>query len=100
MIESYLIELPPIMRSDYQIEKWKRMVLPRELDIRTYRKVAEDVEGLRDYHFPMHSAGGNCLMPSKCPCEPLCWGSAAANPLESGLYKLRVPNHPAEEEDK
>jgi hypothetical protein len=101
VVEEYLIELPPIIRSEYQIERWKRQVLPRETDIRRWAKMV-DASPIPDYHldtyFPMHTAGGNCLYPGKCAAYNLCHGSAAADPLNSG-YKLRVPNHPQEKEN-
>jgi hypothetical protein len=105
LVEEMLIELPPIIRSGYQIERWRRQVLPREAAIHNHAKqcnveqlVGERSELLLDEHFPMHTANGNCLYPGKCAAFDLCHGSAAGDPLNSG-YQIRMPNHPQEVKD-
>ena len=104
IVDEHIIELPPIIRSEYQIERWKRQVLPREVAIHRHAKqcnveqlVGEHTELLLDKHFPMHTANGNCLYPGKCPCYNLCWGTAASDPIGAG-YVNRTPNHPQERE--
>lgn len=49
-------------------------------------------------NFPM--ARRACQYPSQCPMVPLCFGGEAIRsaPLSSGLYTIRVANHPAENE--
>jgi hypothetical protein len=98
LVEEMLIELPPIMRSEYQIERWKRQALPREVKIHNAAEMFTDgyytsPDERLDLHFPMHTAEGNCLYPGKCQCYDLCHGTAAADPLNSG-YVVRIPNHP------
>jgi hypothetical protein len=103
MIEEMLVELPPIIRSEYQIERWKRQVLPREVAINRWAKqvnvaAPEQVDAVLDERFPMHTAGGNCLYPGKCPCYDICFGSSVSDPLNSG-FRWRQPNHPNEKEN-
>jgi len=103
LIDEMLIELPPIIRSDYQIERWKRQVLPREVRInRDAARVNAALPDVRAEHilddtFPMSTAGGNCLYPGKCMAYNLCHGSAAIDPLNSG-FRYRTFNHPTESE--
>lgn len=115
LLEEQLIELPPIMRSEYHIERWKRQVLGREVKIAGESRLMQFVRASKidepvepgdpatfsqtlDYKFPMHTASGNCLRPGKCMAYDLCWGNAASDPTNLG-YKYRTPNHPQEEGD-
>lgn len=112
LVENEIIELPPIIRSEYAIARWKRQVLHREVEIHNKARICniaamsqidEPIEPgdpatfdqHLDWHFPMHTASGNCLRPGRCFAYDLCHGSAAASPLESG-YKLRTPHHEEE----
>jgi hypothetical protein len=93
-----LIELPPIIRSPYQIERWKRQVLQREAEIHSQAQhVNLNRESSLDGPFPMHTAAGNCLRPGKCSCYELCHGASASDPLRAG-FRYRTPNHPQEGE--
>src|SRR5215472_716566 len=70
-VEDLFIELPPIIRSPYHIERWKRQVLAREVDIHRWATAvdaasSEHREGLLDKYFPMSTAEGNCIYPGKC----------------------------------
>jgi PD-(D/E)XK nuclease superfamily len=102
-VEEHIIELPPIIRSDYQIERWKKQTLARE--VRINRRAKNTILMLSrhhplysmDYDFPMHTSNGNCIYPGKCMAFDLCHGSAAGDPLNSG-YRVRTPNHPKEGE--
>lgn len=105
LIEEMIVELPPIIRSEYQIERWKRQALPREVRIKHDAEYVQD-ERVPDHYeeridlcFPMHTSNGNCVYPSKCVAFDLCHGSAAVDPLNSG-YRFRVPNHPEEGESE
>lgn len=109
LVEDQIIELPPIIRSPYAIERWKRQVLPREVDIRKRSEYVNDYHDNEPYsgafdealdaNFPMHTASGNCLRPGRCFAFDLCHGSAAASPLESG-FQLRTPHHEEEKHAK
>lgn len=95
-----IIELPPIIRSPYAIERWKRQVLLREVTIHQHAEVLNKLgvnETILDIHFPMHTASGNCLRPGRCMAYDLCHGSAAAAPLESS-YQWRTLHHAEEAE--
>jgi hypothetical protein len=98
IVDEQLIELPPIIRSPWHIDRWKAQALGREVDIHRWGKAVNvaDVGGrevLLDRYFPMSTSEGNCLYPGKCSAYDCCWGSAAGDPLGSGLYRIRTPNH-------
>jgi len=98
LVEDQLVELPPILRSPYQIERWKRQVLPREIAIvESVNRMGQVSDLYLDNDFPMHTASGNCLRPGKCAYYDLCHGSASNDPYAAGFRK-RVPNHPQEGE--
>ena len=96
--------LPPIIvyRQDEELRDWIEQVEWQE------RRVAEgmaEVAGAADEgdrrsalnrHFPMTRRA--CEYPSTCAFARLCWGSQELrdDPVGSGLYKVRVPNHPVE----
>jgi hypothetical protein len=98
LLEEQIIELPPILRSPYQIERWKRMVLGREVRINHDAQyvqnpsVPDHYEERLDLCFPMHTASGNCLRPGRCMAMDLCHGTAAADPFAAG-YRPRTPHH-------
>ena len=115
VIEEQFITLEPIMRSPWEVERWKRQVLARELDysrataaIEQQERMAAVTSGdakadavatyhaLMDYHFPMISGHGNCLQPGECPFIHVCWGAESID--DSSLFVAREANHPAEGE--
>jgi hypothetical protein len=99
LVEEQLIELPPILRSPYQIERWKRQVLEREVTVDAAARWCGDSptpDQALDTHFPMHTASGNCLRPGKCAFFDCCHGTAASDPYAAG-FRRRVVNHPVEE---
>jgi hypothetical protein len=94
LLQAQFPALPAIIRSDYEIARWKRQTI----------KQAEEMfmvaEGVRlgesiDKQFPMYTGHQNCLRPSRCPYLDLCWGSA--DPHDTDQYIPRTYNHPAEE---
>jgi hypothetical protein len=103
IVQDQIIELPPIMRAPYAIERWKRQVLEREVDIAAAARVCNEAapanDILLDRHFPMSTASGNCLRPGKCSMFDLCYGSAAGDPYAAN-YRARRPHHPQEEESQ
>jgi hypothetical protein len=96
--------LPPLViyRNDDDLRDWLEQTEAQE------RRVAEGVaavqaagdEGERRHllniHFEQHRK--ECVYPSPCQFEKICYGgeSLRADPLGSGLFELRVPNHPVE----
>ncbi len=101
IVEEQIIELPPIIRAPYSIERWKRQVLHRELDIKFYGNIRSDdpeFDHHLDTHFPMHTASGNCLRPGKCMAYDLCFGTAATDPYAAN-YRPRRPHHKQEGEE-
>src|ERR1700675_427531 len=96
VIESYFLQLPPINRSPFEVERWKRQVLHAEKARQDAAALVDDrfISGdkdaaylLLDHHFPMDS-GYNCL---SCAYEPICW--SAGDPMDESSWKARVPNH-------
>jgi len=104
------VSLPPIIRSDYHVEMWKRSSIYQEQRIAaaathiTSLQLAKQIqtmprlndayiEGELDKEFRMETGHGNCLRPGVCPFFDICWRSASP---ESGLYRPRTPNHPDE----
>jgi hypothetical protein len=93
LVEEQFVTLPPILRSEWEIEEWKRATVVSEQSIRGCTIQLETDPELLPVLFQRHTSHGNCLRPSKCACYELCWGTAAADPVGSGLYRLRTPNH-------
>jgi hypothetical protein len=109
LIEQQFQTLAPIMRTPYDVERWKRCVLTEEWGIAERADAARaaiQADGFNgaastlDTLFPLHTAHGNCMWPSKCVMFTLCWGGPVDNPLElegndgRPLYAPRRANHP------
>lgn len=102
LVRNQFVTLEPISRSEFEVERWKRQVLAREIGHVQAAQVVEAMElvdpveaaGMLDYHFPMVTGHGNCLRPSECAMKDVCWGTA--DPDDMTKFKLRSPNHPAE----
>jgi hypothetical protein len=104
LLREQFVQLPPITRQPSDVTEWEQMVLPREVDIHMAAAKLKELEqkgldatatAVWNSEFPKHTSGGNCVWPSRCPCYQLCFGAAAADPLNSG-FTLREPNHPDE----
>jgi PD-(D/E)XK nuclease superfamily len=87
VLEEQFVPLPPILRSDWEIERWTKQVAYQERDIREASCL------LRSDEFPMHTGHGNCIRPSRCPFIPICW--EGADP-DDERYRPRTPNHSTE----
>lgn len=103
VLESQIVILDPILRSDWEIERWKRQTLRREVEIAA---AAERINAMEDgpekdaavdEAFPMHT-GDTCSNDygRTCSYADICWGSAQADPLGSGLFQIREANHSTE----
>lgn len=101
-LESYFIQLPPITRGEYEVERWKRQTLLAEKDRQDKAQVIDQLfqeEGKQaafeqlDYDFPQTGAGWEC---SSCQYEGICW--RAESPFDEDMWQGRVPNHPSEVE--
>ena len=95
---------PPltVYRSDDQLRDWVEQVEAQE------RRVAEGVAEVKDAEddgerrhrlnvlFPMSRRA--CSYPTECAFTKVCYGGddIRRDPLASGLYRLRTPNHEAE----
>ena len=99
--EGYFLQLPPITRDAFQIERWKRQHLPAEKRRQDDAALVDNlfVEGnkqgafeLLDNKFVMNT-GYECL---SCPYESICW--MGADPMDESNWKPRVPNHILEAE--
>jgi hypothetical protein len=102
LAESF-VELPAMLRSQWEVDQWQRQTLAQEIRIAESAQLvnseADSVAKLHllDIHFPKHSAGQNCIRPSKCSMHSLCWSAAGQDPLNSG-YRYRTFNHPQEKD--
>ena len=94
--ESCFVTIPPILRDEHEIEEWKLAVVNQENEIRTGREAVQADPTLLPILFPKHTANGNCVRPSECPFLDCCWGVSGDDPLGTGRYQRRVPNHPQE----
>lgn len=105
LVEQQFVALPPISRQDAEVESWLRQTIAREIDIAQKADYVNELANINDpayasaldANFPQSTSGGNCIRPGKCEMYSMCWGEAAADPLNSG-YQVRVPNHPKEAE--
>lgn len=111
ILADQFIELPPILRADWQVEEWLDTTLNLEVNIGQYaadvnelvERHADDGYGYREHllrrYFPKFTANSNCFhqFGSQCSCFALCWGGAADDPLANG-YQRRIPNHLRESE--
>lgn len=109
LLEEQFVELPAILRSPYEVERWKRQALPREVDIREHRDFLNELnevddsddthtvtrEDLLDKWFPMSTAEGNCVWPTKCMAFEICHG-VARDDLAGNGFRARSANHPQE----
>lgn len=100
-LESYFVQLPPITRDAFQVERWKRNKLHKEkarqdaaalVDATFIKGDKDNAYLLLDHHFEMNE-GYQCL---SCPYSPLCW--EAADPFDETMWKARMPNHLLEAE--
>jgi hypothetical protein len=112
--DDLFVELEPILRSDYEIERWKRQILHDVYNRSVWASIVQRAQAcelhpeldpamaadeLLDTHFPMHTSNGNCIWPRKCAYYELCHGTAGSDPIGSGLYQVRIPHHPVPTED-
>lgn len=96
--------IPPIVvyRQDDDLRDWVEQVESQE--VRVARSVAEvnaatdegEKRHLLNVHFPMSRRA--CEYPSTCAMVRVCFGGEdiRRDPLASGLYKIRIANHPQE----
>ncbi len=87
----------PVSRRADEIESWRRQIVSQEGRIRQRVKAVEEAHGdeaTLDREFPQHSA--RCFdYQSKCSFYEACFTpSVHADPLGSGLYQIRISNHP------
>lgn len=95
-LESYFIQLPPVIRDAFQVERWKRQILHREVELqdaaaeinRAFLEGNKEIAYLLlDHNFPFFE-GYQCL---GCAYHSLCW--EAGDPTDEQNWKPRVPNH-------
>lgn len=87
----------PVSRRPDEIESWLRQVVSQEGRVRARVKAVEESHGaieVLDREFAQHSA--RCMdFNSKCQFWDACFvPSVFSNPLNSGLYQIRISNHP------
>ena len=95
---------PPIIvyRNDDQLRDWYESTEHQE---RTVAEAVEQVRAAEDVDerrsklnvlFPMYRQ--SCEYPTTCPFVPVCYGPehVQRDPMGTGRYKERIPNHPVE----
>ena len=106
LLRAQFISPPLITRSASELEEWQEQVKYREVEVHNALVAINNSDYINltqetlAHVFPKHTSG--CAYDqqfhSKCPCYSLCWGTAASDPIGSGEYVYRTPNHPTEKE--
>jgi hypothetical protein len=100
LLGAQFIALPAILRSEYDIQRWRRQAVAAAAEMRTHYRLfqhnSDMGEVALDECFPMSTARQNCLRPSKCPYLDLCFGPA--DPEDREQFVERTFNHPQEAE--
>lgn len=101
-LEKFLIVPEPIMRDQQQVEDWLEQYQEWNLmqaEHRHYLRSTEMTEAkfrkFLNIHYPQHFH--SCNYPSRCQFVPICH-EHLRDPINSGLYKLRVAHRDAEKE--
>lgn len=92
----------PVSRRADEIESWRRQVVSQESRVkqRALAVELEPTEEVLDREFPQHTANCYAYM-SPCQYHSICFTpSIKADPLTSGLYKIRTANHPERNGDE
>src|ERR1700684_851982 len=98
LLEEQVVQLPPILRSEQQIQSWKQTVIHQERKIRENRLTVLQGSLTLDECFPLSTASGNCLWPSKCGMYSIC--HEGADPDDQERFQPRPCNHPQEQVSK
>jgi len=93
LLEGLCVIPPPIFRDSDHMRSWFIQIRNQEKQIKD-RIESSDVT--LNISFPQYTH--SCTYPGKCQFWDICWGSAKNDPIGSGLYQLRIPNHPKEAE--
>jgi hypothetical protein len=92
----------PVSRRGDEIESWRRQIVGQEGRVRQRARAVEldRTEEVLDREFPQHTA--RCFdYNSRCGFYDACFTPAVhADPLGSGLYQIRVSNHPEKGEEE
>lgn len=101
-LEAVFPEMLPVSRRASEIDSWRRQTISQELRVQQQTRAVtqaaqvgpEKFREVLDREFPQHTH--SCLAyNSKCSMWDVCWTEAVgADPLASGLYQIRVSNHP------
>lgn len=92
-----------IYRNEHDMERWQRQIVAQEKRVAEGRELVLDhnihpevFEEYLDEYFPMHTK--SCDWPTRCFYQDVCFGpdSYLHNPISSGLYTVRTPNHKTE----
>lgn len=104
-LENQFILPEEYFRNPEDIERWRRQTayqegveIPEAMDRIRGAKTWEEREILLDRHFRMQTRA--CFYPSRCQFNEVCHGPKAylVDPISSGIYKPRIPNHRLERE--
>lgn len=96
--ESLFPQMLPVSRRADEIESWRRQTASNEGRVRQRVRAMEQdgSDEVLDREFPQSTA--RCFdYQSRCSFYECCFTPAVkADPLASGLYQIRTPNHPSE----
>lgn len=99
-VDKVLIKPLAIERQPRDQQEWARQTILQEREIQA--KIALGTSEGNPLKYLVQSRGA-CHRPSDCPFLALCYGTAdqsaeacRADPMSTGLYKKREPNHPQE----
>lgn len=86
--------VPPIRPNERHLQRWRAQTIAAERE-RSAKLEFVRKGGSIDLAFPMNDEHCFRYWGSPCPFEPLCFREEIGNdPLDSGLYEIRVPHHP------
>lgn len=100
LLEEQFVELPAILRSDWEVEEWKLTTTHVEAIISQHAQWVNELEKhggdtrmALARLFPKNTSGGACQW---CAFNGVCWGGATVD--DPTMFKSRSFNHPEEAE--
>jgi hypothetical protein len=87
----------PVFRNDKMIEEWVARRVYRQKVIAVVADECQTDLAKRNIYFEKRTRSCRPAFGDACPFMNACWNAAVeANPLASGLYKVREPHHDIE----
>lgn len=87
----------PVFLNERMLSDWFERVLHRQEEIEAVREACQNEWEWRIRYFPQRTSKCRPAWGEACPYLEPCWiATIGEQPLESGLFKERVPHHEAE----